>query len=252
MRFLRCRTQDSITPQYGQLIDNDVELLAQPPFEQIRPTGKRVPLQQVKLLAPAQPSKIIGVGRNYVAHAKEHQCSVPEQPLLFLKPPSTVNDPQSPIPLTPLSDQVEHEGELAVVIGAPAKCVGEADAMRYVFGYTAANDVKARDLQRADHQWTRGKGFDGFCPLGPWIETELDLESTAVSCHVNGEQRQHGSPTEMVFPIPFLIAYISAVMTLKPGDVILTGTPAGVSALHAGDVVDVEIDGICVLENPVR
>jgi 2-keto-4-pentenoate hydratase/2-oxohepta-3-ene-1,7-dioic acid hydratase in catechol pathway len=206
----------------------------------------------VELLAPCEPSKIIAVGRNYAAHAAEHDAQVPTEPLLFLKPPSAVIGPGAAI-LYPehLSCRVEHEAELAVVIGCQACRVAVEQAHTVVLGYTCANDVTARDLQRRDGQWTRGKGFDTFCPLGPWIVTGLDIADLAISCRVNGVLRQAGQTGSMIFPVTELIAYISAVMTLEAGDVILTGTPAGVGPLLPGDRVTVEIEGIGTLENEV-
>jgi 2-keto-4-pentenoate hydratase/2-oxohepta-3-ene-1,7-dioic acid hydratase in catechol pathway len=212
-------------------------------------------LDELELLAPTVPTKIIGVGRNYMAHAAEHGVDVPETPLLFSKPPSSVLGPGGAIVLPDLSRQVEHEGELAVVIGSRCRSVSEEDAWRHVLGITCANDVTARDLQRADAQWTRGKGFDTFCPLGPWIVTGLGEHAVAdleVRCLVNGELRQRGRSSQMVFAPAFLIAHISQVMTLEPGDVILTGTPAGVGSLAPGDVVQVEVEGVGSLSNPVR
>jgi 2-keto-4-pentenoate hydratase/2-oxohepta-3-ene-1,7-dioic acid hydratase in catechol pathway len=201
-------------------------------------------LASVQLRAPVVPSKIIGVGRNYVAHASEHKVEVPEQPLLFLKPPSAVIGPGEVIWLPPQSERVEHEAELAVVIGRAGRWIDEADAGRHVLGYTVSLDVTARDIQRADPQWTRGKGFDTFCPLGPWIETELDLAAAEIRCTVNSELRQQGSPEQMVFSVAQLVAYTSTVMTLEPGDLILTGTPAGVGPLRDGDTISVSIEGI--------
>ena len=207
-----------------------------------------------KPAAPVTPSKIVCVGRNYVAHAAEHGADVPEEPLLFLKPPSAVVGSGSEILLPTLSQQVEHEGELALVIGSRCRNVGEDVAWRQVFGVTCANDVTARDLQRSDAQWTRGKGFDTFCPLGQWIVTdltELEIGDVGLRCSVNGAIRQEARTSQMVFSPSFLIAYISRVMTLEPGDVILTGTPAGVSPLRPGDEVTVEIDRVGSLTNPV-
>lgn len=201
-------------------------------------------LSGVRLHAPVVPSKIIGVGRNYVAHAAEHKVEVPKQPLLFLKPPSSVIGPGEVIHLPPQSERVEHEAELAVVIGRAGRWIDEADAGRHVLGYTVGLDITARDIQRADPQWTRGKGFDTFCPLGPWIETELDLAAAEIRCTVNGELRQQGSPDQMVFSVEQLVAYASTVMTLAPGDLILTGTPSGVGLLRDGDEVSVTIEGI--------
>ena len=203
---------------------------------------------------PVGPSKIVCVGRNYVAHAAEHGADVPTEPLLFLKPPSAVIGHGSAIVLPELSHQVEHEAELALVIGRRCRSVAPERAWHSVLGVTCANDVTGRDLQRADAQWTRGKGFDTFCPLGPWIVTNLsedEVGDLGVSCTVNGEIRQQARTSQMVFAPAFLISYITQVMTLEPGDVILTGTPAGVSPLHAGDEVTVEIERVGTLTNPV-
>nr|WP_290668935.1 fumarylacetoacetate hydrolase family protein [Ardenticatena sp.] len=208
--------------------------------------------EEVRLLAPVRPSKIVCVGRNYAAHAAEHGAEVPKEPLFFLKPPSAVIGPDDTIHLTPLSNQVEHEAELAVVIGQRARHLTRENAMSVVFGYTCANDVTARDLQRRDGQWTRAKGVDTFAPLGPWIETDLDPTACDVICRVNGEVRQHGHTRDMVFDIPHLLVAITAVMTLEPGDVLLTGTPEGVSPIVAGDQVEVEISGLGILRNVVR
>ena len=211
-----------------------------------------IPLRDVRLLAPIYPGKIICVGRNYVAHAQEHDAEVPESPLLFLKPPSSVIGPDAPIRLPPQSDKVEHEAELAVVVGKTGRWIQPENALQHVLGYTLANDVTARDLQRKDGQWTRGKGFDTFCPLGPWIETEFDPADALITCHVNQDMRQMGSTRDMVFSVRQLVAFASTIMTLEPGDVILTGTPAGVGPLTPGDVVEVSIDGLGTLRNPVE
>jgi 2-keto-4-pentenoate hydratase/2-oxohepta-3-ene-1,7-dioic acid hydratase in catechol pathway len=210
------------------------------------------PLRAVHLLAPIQPGKIICVGRNFAAHAKEHDAEVPESPLLFLKPPSSIIGPDTAIRLPPQSEQVEHEAELAIVIGKSGRWISPQDALQHVFGYTLANDVTARDLQRKDGQWTRSKGFDTFCPLGPWIETEFDSTDALITCHVNGDMRQMASTRDMVFTVRQLIAFSSTIMTLEPGDVILTGTPAGVGPLTSGDVVEVSIEGLGTLRNPVE
>lgn len=214
--------------------------------------GERVAsLQDVQLLAPVQPSKIVCVGRNYAAHAAEHGADVPEEPLLFLKPPSAVIGPGTAIQLPALSSHVEHEAELAVVIGKRCRHVAPADAWDVVFGYTCANDVTARDLQRSDGQWARAKGFDTFCPVGPAIVTDFVPADVDVSCHVNGEVRQRANTRDMVFDIPKLIAAVTVVMTLEPGDLLLTGTPEGVSPITAGDSVEVEVAGLGVLQNQV-
>jgi len=200
-----------------------------------------------------QPSKIICVGRNYAEHAAELGNEVPKEPLLFLKAPSAFIRNGDPIVIPPQSQQVEHEGELAIVIGR--KCKGlyeDEDPFAYIRGYTSLNDVTARDVQRNDVQFARGKSFDTFCPIGPWIETELDVMDLRVTCSVNGEIRQDGRTSQMVFPVDFLVRYISRQMTLLPGDVIATGTPSGVSKLKSGDVCEVEIDGIGTLRNTVK
>ncbi len=218
--------------------------------------GTRIgPLEMVTLLPPVCPTKIICVGRNYVAHAAEHGAEVPPEPLLFLKPPSSVIGPGEAIVVPALSQRVEHEAELAVVIGKRCRNVTVEAAWDYVMGVTCGNDVTARDLQRKDGQWTRGKGFDTFCPVGPWIVSGLcaaDIADLGIVCRVNGEMRQQGRTSQMVFSVSTLIAYAASVMTLEPGDVVLTGTPAGVGPLTPGDVVEVEIEGIGTLRNPVR
>lgn len=206
----------------------------------------------LQLLPPVQPSKIVCVGRNYAAHAAEHSAPVPDDPMLFLKPPSALIGHGDPVVIPQGIGRVEHEAELAVIIGQRAWRVERPEALDYVLGYTCANDVSARDFQKKDGQWGRAKGFDTFCPLGPWIVTDLDPRDLKVSCRVNGEPRQSARTAEMVFDVPALIAFISRVMTLLPGDVILTGTPAGVGPLAEGDMVEVEIEGIGVLRNPVQ
>jgi 2-keto-4-pentenoate hydratase/2-oxohepta-3-ene-1,7-dioic acid hydratase in catechol pathway len=200
-----------------------------------------------------QPSKIICVGRNYADHAAELGNEVPKEPLLFLKAPSAFIRNGDLIVIPPQSQQVEHEGELAIVIGR--KCKGlydDEDPFAYIRGYTSLNDVTARDVQRKDVQFTRGKSFDTFCPIGPWIETELDVMDLRITCSVNGEIRQDGRTSKMLFPVELLVRYISRQMTLLPGDVIATGTPSGVSKLNSGDVCEVEIDGIGTLRNTVK
>jgi 2-keto-4-pentenoate hydratase/2-oxohepta-3-ene-1,7-dioic acid hydratase in catechol pathway len=210
-----------------------------------------IPLESVRLLPPVEPTKILCVGRNYVAHAREQDAEVPEVPLLFLKPPSSLITHLDKIILPPQSQRVEHEAELAVVIGRRGRWITAEEALDHIFGYTIANDITARDLQRRDGQWTRGKGFDTFCPVGPWVETEFDPADVVITCKVNGETRQMGSTRDMVFSIRQLIAYASSIMTLEPGDLLLTGTPAGVSPLQPGDLVEVSIEGLGTLQNPV-
>jgi 2-keto-4-pentenoate hydratase/2-oxohepta-3-ene-1,7-dioic acid hydratase in catechol pathway len=206
----------------------------------------------VKLLAPVVPSKIVCVGRNYREHAAELGNKMPDEPLLFLKAPSAVIASGDAIELPAASQQVEHEGELGVVIGRVAhKISASDDPLSYVFGYTCVNDVTARDLQRKDVQFTRGKSFDTFCPVGPWIETQIDPANAGVETRLNGEVKQKGNTADMAFPVAFLISYISEIMTLYPGDLIASGTPAGVSRMKSGDTVEVEVAGIGVLQNKV-
>lgn len=227
------------------------------PFGKLSFSGARWALSDVRLLSPILPSKVVCVGRNYADHAAELGNDVPKEPLLFLKPSTSVIGPRDAIRLPVFSKQVEHEAELAVVIGAPgARRADRAAAERAIFGYTCANDVTARDLQRSDGQWTRAKGFDSFCPIGPWITTGLDVSDVEIRCEVGRnpeemEVRQLGRTKDMVFDVVGLVSYISHVMTLLPGDVVLTGTPAGVSPLVEGDTVTVRIEGIGELTNPV-
>jgi 2-keto-4-pentenoate hydratase/2-oxohepta-3-ene-1,7-dioic acid hydratase in catechol pathway len=222
------------------------------PFGELAFTGSRWALADVRMLSPILPSKVVAIGRNYADHAAEHGADVPTEPLIFLKPSTSIIGNHDAIKLPPQSRRVEHEAELAVVIGATgARRVDRAGASAAIFGYTAANDVTARDLQRSDGQWTRAKGFDSFCPLGPWIVTDLDAADVEVRCEVNDEVRQLGRTKDMVFDVPTLISYVSHVMTLLPGDIILTGTPAGVSPIVDGDVCTVSIEGIGTLTNRV-
>ncbi|GAB3230164.1 fumarylacetoacetate hydrolase family protein [Glycomyces halotolerans] len=222
------------------------------PFAQLKMTGQRWALEDVRLLAPILPSKVVCVGRNYADHAAELGNEVPSEPLLFIKPSTSVIGPGEAVRLPAVSDQVEHEAELAVVIGLPgARGVDKENAAAAIFGYTCANDVTARDLQRKDVQFTRAKGFDSFCPLGPWIETDADVTDAEVRCEVGGEVRQLGTTKDMVFDPATLVSYVSQVMTLLPGDVVLTGTPAGVGPLQDGDTVTVSVAGIGNLSNKV-
>jgi len=252
VKIARFSHDDAI--QYGILDGDELVVLAgDPMFAGYETTGERVPFADVALLAPVIPrSKVVCVGKNYHDHAAEMGGVAPEEPLLFLKPNTAVIGPGDTIVRPTLSERTEHEGELAVVIGRIAKNVPAERALDYVFGYTVGNDVTARDLQRKDGQWSRAKGFDTFCPLGPVIETEFELDAATVTTRVNGEQRQHAPLIDMIHRVPEIIAYASAAFTLLPGDVILTGTPAGVGPFVAGDVVEVEVSGIGVLRNAVR
>ena len=241
-------------PRFGIVDDDEIVVLrGDPMFSGFDTTEERIPLADVKLLAPVIPrSKVVAVGRNYREHAAELGNEAPAEPLLFLKPNTSVIGPGDTIVRPRQSSRVDFEGELAIVIGSIAKNVSEADAASVVFGYTVANDVTARDLQEKDGQWARAKGFDTFCPLGPVIETEFEVASQGIETRVNGEVRQSGRLDEMVHSVASVIAYASAVFTLLPGDVILTGTPAGVGPIVAGDTVEVTVEGIGTLSNPVR
>ena len=250
MKILRFSTPD-LSPRYGWLLEDKIGTIDGSIFDSYRRFEPDIDVESVKLLPPIKPGKILCVGRNYEAHAKEHQTTVGEIPTLFLKPPSSLIGPGDAIILPPQSQQVQHEAELAVVIGKKGRWIKPEIAMDYVFGYTIGNDVTARDLQRSDVQWTRGKGFDTFCPLGPWIETEFDPADALITCHVDEHLRQMASTRDMVFTVPQLVVFISSIMTLEPGDVILTGTPAGVGDLRGGMTVSINIEGLGTLINPV-
>ena len=251
MRLLRFRLGDRIATGAIRPGEDAIQVLAGTFFEDPLPTGEEVALDDVLLLAPVLPSKLVCVGKNYAAHAAEFGLEVPEEPLLFLKPSTAVIGPGDPIRLLPISRRVDYEGELAVVIGRLARNVRTEDASRYILGFTCANDVTLRDLQHADDQWARAKGFDGSCPLGPWIETGVDPTDVVVETRLNGDVVQHASTADLAFGVATLIEYITAFMTLLPGDVLLTGTPEGVGRLSAGDTVEVEVDGLGVLRNAV-
>jgi len=251
MRFVRFHSpQDE--PQYGWLHEDKIGRIEGNLFGAYKRLKAEIPLKEAQLLAPSVPSKVVCVGRNYVEHARELGNEVPRIPLLFLKPPSSVIAAGETILLPPQSAQVEHEGELVAVIGKRGRNITAETAREYILGYTIGNDVTARDLQKTDGQWTRAKGFDTFCPFGPWIDTDFDPSDALVTCRVNGQMRQLGSTRDMVFSVGVLIAYISSVMTLEPGDLVFTGTPSGVGPLKAGDKVEVEVDGLGLLSNPVQ
>lgn len=250
MRFLRFQVGNE-PPRFGWIFGDQVGAIEGSPFGEYRRMEAQIDLASVHILAPVLPGKIICLGRNYAEHARERNVDVPEIPLIFFKPPSAIIGNGSKILIPPQSNQVEHEAELAIVIGKPGRWIQPGDAMQHVLGYTIANDVTARDLQNGDKQWTRGKGFDTFCPIGPWIETDLDPADVLITCRLNGELRQMASTREMIFTIPMIVAFISSVMTLEPGDLILTGTPAGVGALNVGDLVEISIEGIGELKNSV-
>ncbi len=250
MKIVRYQMKNE-TPKYGWILEDKIGAIEGDIYGEYRRLEAETTLASLKLLAPAQPSKILCVGRNFVEHAKEHDAEVPKVPLIFMKPPSAIINPGDTIILPPQSQQIEHEAELVVVIGRRGRNVTAEEAQDYIFGYTVGNDVTARDLQKSDGQWTRAKGFDTFCPFGPWIDTQFDASDALVTCKVSGQPRQMASTRDMVFNVNTLIAFISSVMTLEPGDLIFTGTPAGVGPLKPGDVVEVEIEGLGKLSNPV-
>ena len=248
MKIVRIKAGDDIA--YGVADAEGGLVYRGSPFVAWEPTETVVPWETAQLLAPVLPSKVVAVGRNYEDHAAERAAEVPDEPLIFLKPATSVIGPEADVVHPSISNDVQHEAELAAVISRVARHVKAEDASAYIMGYTAANDVTARDLQMKDGQWARAKGFDTFCPLGPAIETELDpLEKLAVICRVNGEVRQAGFTSDMVFGVAEIFEFVTAVMTLLPGDVILTGTPAGISRVYPGDLMEVEIDGIGILQN---
>ncbi|CAH0125773.1 fumarylacetoacetate hydrolase family protein [Microbacterium foliorum] len=252
MKIARFSHDDAIL--FGIVDDTDLVVLSGDPlFAGYEPTGDRVPIADAVILAPVIPrSKIVCVGKNYHDHAAEMGGEAPEEPLLFLKPNTSVIGPGDAIVRPAISEQTEYEGELAVVIGKVVKNVSQADALDHVLGYTIANDVTARDLQRKDGQWARAKGFDTFCPLGPTISTDFDPAEATIETRVNGEVRQKAPLSDMIHSVEAIIEHASAVFTLLPGDVILTGTPAGVGEFGAGDTVEVEITGLGILRNTVR
>lgn len=250
MKIVRMRIQgDEIA--YGVAEAEGITVYRGTPFVAWEPTEAIIPFEEAHLLAPVFPTKVVCVGRNYVEHAAELGNEVPDEPVIFIKPSTSVIGPGAPIVLPSESSEVHHEAELAVVVGKVSRNVAAEDAAAHILGYTAGNDVSARDLQKKDGQWARAKGFDSFCPLGPAIETELDPAGLRITCEVNDELRQEGSTYDMVFGVAELFAFISRVMTLLPGDVILTGTPAGVGPIVAGDRVEVTIERIGTLSNPV-
>lgn len=250
MRFYRIEHHGGA--RFGREDADQLLLLSAAPWAAGEPTGERVELATAKLLTPVAPSKIVCVGRNYRAHAQELGNQVPTEPLLFLKPNSALLAPGGTIALPSASQRVEHEAEIGVVIGRSLKQVSPQQALSGVFGITPVNDVTARDIQKREVQFTRAKGFDTFCPVGPAIVSELDLQRLEVIGRVNGEQRQRGQATQMVFDIATLLSFISHIMTLEPGDLVSTGTPDGVGPLLKGDTVEVEIPGVGVLKNAVQ
>ncbi|MEX1020674.1 MAG: fumarylacetoacetate hydrolase family protein [Litorilinea sp.] len=253
-------SRDFDAAQWGILEDDQVTPLAHAPWigwtgpdagPQPEIAGAPLPRHAVTLVAPATPTKLVCVGRNYAEHAAELGNEVPTEPLIFLKPPTTVIGPDAPVVYPNLSGHVDHEAELALVIGKRCRHLAEADAASVIFGYTLANDVTARDLQRKDSQWTRGKGFDTFAPIGPWVDTAYDPANRAVRCRVNDQVRQDSNTSLLIYSIANVLAFVTAFMTLEPGDLVLTGTPAGVGPVQPGDVMVVEVEGLGELSNPV-
>ena len=241
----------SASPLFGVVLGNEIQVLAGDPlYSGITKTGEKLALDSVKLLAPVIPrSKVVCVGKNYADHAKEMDSVVPEQPVIFIKPNTSVIGPDDAIVWPSMSKKVDHEAELAIVIGKICKDVPKERVQDVIFGYTIGNDVTARDLQKVDGQWSRAKGFDTFCPLGPWIETDIDPSDLAISAEVDGQMRQSDRTSSMIFDIPTIIHFITQVYTLLPGDVILTGTPAGVGVIPVGSTVSISIEGIGTLSN---
>ena len=264
MRY--CRFDTEFGPQYGAILERAghdwIEYLLPPPEEdrwtsfpdEVAAAGfEPVPFGRAKLLAPVTPSKIVCIGRNYRDHAAELGNEIPKAPLLFLKPPSAIVGPGQTICLPPQSERVDFEGELAIIIGKRATKIGpDEDIRQYIRGYTIVNDVTARDLQKSDGQWSRAKGFDTFCPVGPLVTDAIDPDSgISVETRLNDVVKQHGNTIDLIFPVAFLLRYITAALTLFPGDIIPTGTPAGVAPMRPGDVVEVSVEGIGTLSNPV-
>ena len=244
----------SVSPLYGVIDENQMisVLVGDPIYAPITFTGEKIKLTDVKLLAPVIPrSKVVCVGKNYADHAAEMNSEVPKEPVLFIKPNTSVIGPDDAIVWPSMSERVDHEVELAIVIGKVCKDVKKENVKDVIFGYTIANDVTARDLQKVDGQWSRAKGFDTFCPIGPWIETELGTTNLRLTAEVDGELRQSGNTADMIFDIPTIIEFVTQVYTLLPGDVILTGTPAGIGPMPEGSTTSLTIEGIGTLSNPI-
>jgi 2-keto-4-pentenoate hydratase/2-oxohepta-3-ene-1,7-dioic acid hydratase in catechol pathway len=246
-----CRLLHEGKQLWGLVEGKEVKLIDGKPYEEHTVTGAPLSFSEIKLLAPVVPSKIICVGLNYRDHITESKTAdeAPAEPLLFGKPPTAVIGPDDDIVGPPASERVGYEGEIGVVIGMEGKNIKENEADAYIFGVTCVNDVTARDLQQKDKQWVRAKGFDTFCPVGPYLVTGLDYDNLDVESRLNGERRQSGNSSQMIFPIPHLVSFISSVMTLLPGDLIVTGTPRGVGPMQPGDVVEIEVEGVGILRN---
>ncbi len=250
MKLIRFQAQGR--PALGILSGNEVAELDGDFFTPLRTLKTRYLFSQIKLLTPCTPSKIVAVGLNYRDHAKELNLPVPNTPIVFLKPPTAVIGPGEAVLYPATSSQVDYEAELGVVIKDQARNISPASARDHILGYTCANDVTARDLQKNDGQWTRAKSFDTFCPVGPWIETDLNPEDLLIESYLNGERRQSSRTSQFIFTVDYLVSFISGIMTLEPGDLIITGTPAGIGPMKPGDEIEVRIEGIGSLKNTVK
>ncbi len=250
-KYIRFISPDRKSPSYARLYGDSVLELSDAPWLDGEPTDKKYDLSEARLLAPVSPSKIVCIGLNYHAHVTASQSAdkAPDYPLIFLKPPSSITGPDDEIVHPDESERVDYEAELGVVIGRAARKVKRENALQYVFGYTCINDVTARDLQKKDGQWSRAKGFDTFCPVGPHVVTDIDCSDLLVEGILNGETMQSGRTSRMIFDVPFLVSYISNIMTLLPGDLISTGTPAGIAPMKPGDVIEVRIESVGALRN---
>lgn len=250
-KYIRYFDQNDNKTYYGLLEGTRVQPLSGPPWLEGQPVGESRAGEELKLIAPVEPSKIVCIGLNYHAHVQASYSAdeAPENPLIFLKPPSAIIGPEDLIHHPPASERVDYEAELGVVIGRTARKVAQSEADNYIFGLTCANDVTARDLQKKDGQWSRAKGFDTFCPIGPWIVTGIDYRDLLVEGVLNGKVMQSGRTAQMIFPIDFLISYVSSVMTLNPGDLICTGTPSGISPMKSRDTIEVRIEHVGSLVN---
>lgn len=249
MKYVRVEWQGSA--RWGVVKEDSVLTLSRPPYDGLEYDGGVLPLGQCRLLAPCEPTKVVCVGKNYAEHARELGGEAPGFPVLFLKGVNTINRQDGAVHAPDFVTRLDYEGELAVVIGRRAKNVKEKDFADYVLGYTCLNDVTARDIQQHDGQWTRGKSMDGFCPIGPWVVDEVDPAALKLETRLNGKSVQQGNTADLITPIPKLVEFITAAMTLEPGDVIATGTPAGIGPMVPGDVVEVDIEGIGVLKNQI-
>lgn len=252
-RFIRFDHPNNSQTAYGRIDADQVVRLSAPPWEGAQSVDGSHALDDVTLRAPVEPSKIVCIGLNYHAHVEASQSAenAPKQPLIFFKPPSSVVGPGEAIVHTAQSERVDYEAELGIVIGRTAKNVPRVEADQYIFGLTCVNDVTARDLQKKDGQWSRAKGFDTFCPVGPWIVTGVDYTDLLVEGILNGEVKQSGRTSLMIFDIPFIISYVSSIMTLNPGDLISTGTPAGIAPMKPGDEIEVRVEKVGSLTNPI-